>query len=151
MIILSRRAKGRTKVSLLHGGSKIKATIEHPEDWELLRDRLDDAVAKALRRDAEENPLPVMPGDTPIIRLMFTCDLSHLQYEEEFEEAMATVHRVMHEQSSHDVQLVVLISPQLRKKFDSVEWMKRVACASRYHTSLVVHGTATSVDISETF
>lgn len=138
MMILSRQAKDRVKVSLLHGGSKVKVTIARAAEWHLIRDRLDDTVADALSALDESEFL--FRTQAPTVRLSFTCDLSHVTEEREFEECLTAVHRIMHRQHRDDVQLTVLVSQQLRSSFDSVEWSQREACAASHQTTLALIG-----------
>jgi|GEM_PF-2792080 len=140
MLILNRRAKDRIKVSLLHGGSKIKVLIAHEAEWRLLRDRLDDAVFGVLSTpdNAEEFLRPM----APTVQLSLTCDLSHVNNEREFEECLTTIHRLMAKQHPDDTRLLVLVNPKLRNNFDSVEWSHREACAASHQTTLVLVGNA---------
>ncbi len=144
MHIHSRRAQDRVKAVLLHGGSKIKVTIRSVAEWRLLRDRLDDAVADALegsavarRSDDDFTEFCEPPGP-----LHLTCDLSAVTCEDEFEQRAETIHRVMSRQHPADVRLTVLVSPELRNRFDSVEWKHREACAAAHHTCLTPVGVA---------
>lgn len=138
MMILSRQAKDRVKVSLLHGGTKVKVTIARAAEWHLIRDRLDDTVADALSAlDESEFIYRTQP---PTVRLSFTCDLSDVTDEREFEEYLTAVHRIMHRQHRDDVQLTVLVNQKLRSSFDSVEWSQREACAAGHQTTLAVVG-----------
>jgi len=127
-------------VSLLHGGSKIKVSIDHEAEWHLLRDRLDDAVQNALA--AENDAATAFKREQPTVQLSFTGDLSHVTDEREFEECLTTIHRVMYRQHPEDVRLMVLVSPELRGRFDSVEWTHRAACAASHHTTLALMGNA---------
>ncbi len=138
MLVLTRSTKDRIKVSLLHGGSKIKVSIAHASEWRLMRDRLDGAVASALSSLDESDKL--LWEDEPPKPLNFTCDLSSVTDEAEFEECMNAIHRIMHKQHPDDVRLVVLVSSQLRNRFDSVEWSHRQACAASHHTTLALPG-----------
>lgn len=140
MMILNRRVKDRVKVSLLHGGSKIKVSLDHEAEWHLLRDRLDDAVANALASEKEAAEL--FKRSVPPVQLSMTCDLSHVTDEREFEECLTTIHRVMYRQHPDDVRLMVLVSPELRGRFDSVEWTHREACAASHQTTLALIGNA---------
>ena len=144
MMILSRRAKDHVKVSLLHGGSKIKVSIAREAEWRLLRDRLDDTVASALSGIDEAQML--FREDAPTVQLRFTCDLSHVTDEREFEECLTTVHRIMQRQHADDVQLLLLVSPKLRSSFDSVEWSHREACAASHNTTLTLLGSVGGAD-----
>ena len=138
MMILSRRAKDRVKISLLHGGSKIKISIDREAEWHLLRDRLDDTVAAALSGLDESEML--FRELAPTVQLSLTCDLSHVTDEREFEECLTAVHRIMHRQHPEDVRLLVLVNSKLRGSFDSVEWSHREACAASHHTTLALMG-----------
>lgn len=139
MLILSRRTKDRVKVSLLHGGSRIKVAIAQESEWRLLRDRLDDAVANVLASLKEpDGPLP--PDEAPTIQLNLVCDISHVVEEAEFEECLSTIHRIMDRQHPDDVRLLVLVGNKIRNRFDSVEWSNREACAASHHTTLALPG-----------
>lgn len=135
MLVMTRRTKDRIKVSLLHGGSKIKVAIAREAEWQLLRDRLDGAVAVAL---AELNEPALVWDDFPLKPLSFTCDLSHVTDESDFEECLNSIHRIMRRQLPGDVCLLVHVSSRLRNRFDSVEWNHRQACAAGHHTMLAV-------------
>lgn len=134
MLVLTRKTKDRVKVSLLHGGSKIKVAIAREAEWQLLRDRLDGAVALALSALDDSG----LSRDETIKPLSFTCDLSHVTEEAEFEECLNSIHRIMHRQLAGDVCLLVQVSTLLRNRFDSVEWSLRQACAAGHSTTLSV-------------
>ena len=125
---------------LLHGGSKIKVSIAREAEWHLLRDRLDDAVRDALV-PADKEPSVLRPN-VPTVQLSLTCDLSHVTNEREFEECLTTIHRVMELQHPDDVRLMVLVSSEMRGRFDSVEWTHREACAASHQTTLALMGNA---------
>ncbi len=135
MLVLTRKTKDRVKVSLLHGGSKIKVAIARDAEWQLLRDRLDGAVAAAMSVLDDSS---LFHDDSSIKPLSFTCDLSHVTEEAEFEECLNSIHRIMHRQLAGDVCLLVQVSLQLRNRFDSVEWSHRQACAAGHSTTLSV-------------
>lgn len=135
MLVLTRKTKDRVKVSLLHGGSKIKVAIAREAEWQLLRDRLDGAVAAALSELKESG---LFHDDSSMKPLSFTCDLSHVTEEGEFEECLNSIHRIMHRQLAGDVCLLVQVSTLLRNRFDSVEWSHRQACAAGHSTTLSV-------------
>jgi hypothetical protein len=135
MLVLTRKTKDRIKVSLLHGGSKIKVAIAREAEWQLLRDRLDGAVAVALSALDDSG---MSGGDISLKPLSFTCDLSHIADETEFEECLNSIHRIMHRQLPGDVCLLVHVSSWLRNRFDSVEWSHRMSCAAGHQTTLAV-------------
>ena len=139
MLVLTRRTKDRAKVSLLHGGSKIKCTITHAAEWQILRDRLDDAVANVLA-SLKEPDGPFQREEPPKIQLNLVCDISHVIDEAEFEECLSTIHRIMDRQHPDDVRLLVLVGNKIRARFDSVEWSNREACAASHHTTLALPG-----------
>lgn len=148
-MIFHRYEKDRVKIVLQHGRSKVKVTLSTEAEWHLLRDRLDDSILDALNNREETEPLyrdPISPAE-----LRFTCDLSHVHDDREFEERMIGVHRIMHRQSDRDVRLVVLVSSELRGRFDSKEWEIRVQDAWNYHTVFVVAGHSSEVKRQEVF
>ena len=111
----------------------------------MLRDRLDDAVQDALA--SETGAGPEFKRDQPTVQLSLTCDLSHVTNEREFEECLTTIHRLMNRQHPNDVRLMVLVSAELRGRFDRVEWTHRVSCAASHHTTLALMGnTAQPLD-----
>ncbi len=141
MLVLTRRTKDRVKVSLLHGGSKIKCTITHEPDWRVLRDRLDDAVASGLA-SLKEAEGPFQREEAPTIQLNLVCDISHVIDEAEFEECLSTIHRIMDRQYPDDVRLLVLVGNKIRSRYDSVEWSNREACAATHYTTLALPGVS---------
>ncbi len=138
MFIFTRRAKDRRKATMLHGGSQIKVSIHSDAEWQLLRDRLDDTVADLLS-DLDEGDRPFL-NEFPTVQLSLTCDLSTVTNEREFEEYTATIYRLMSRQHPSDARLTVIISPELRSRFDSIEWAHREACAAQHRTTFAHTG-----------
>ena len=141
MFIDTERINDRVKISLTHGRSNIRVSIHSSKEWELLRDRLDDTVFEKLNEDNEY--ASVMHCQSPSVRLNLTCDLTAVAGEDEFEESIAVVYRMMERVHPADVDLTVLVSSKMRSQFDSIEWKNRQACAREHRTTLTNAGQIT--------